>query len=286
MALLPEVEVLRRDLERDVVGKRVKDVSVRTPALVVGHRSRADFVKALTGAKFRGVGRRGIRLLLEVERGEGKAADRAVLIVRLGALGRLSRETASQAPGRHTQLVATFTTGGSLHYVDPGKDAAFSVVAAADVDAVLDSNADGVDPLVDTVAWPALGARLAERATPLKALLSDDTFIVGLGDVYADEVLWAAGLAAGRGSEALSSQEVRRLHRGLLEVLHDAVKHGGAPRPAGAPARDADDDEGAEPGGVLRVVGREGLPCARCRQPIQRDDVDGRPWYHCPQCQG
>ena len=274
MTLLPEIEVLRKDLEKEVVNKRIKDVTVKTASVVGRHRNRPDFVKALTGRKIKALERRGTHLVFD--RDEGSA-----LVVRLGSQGTLSRETASMALGKHTQVAATFTSGGSLHVVDPNKDGELFVVPTEELAELPELAPDGIDPLTDTFTWPSFSQELRRRNAPLRMVLKDDTFIVGLGDVYTDEILWSAGLSGERSSGALSSQEFRRLYRAVQEVLQEAVKQGGTDDRS-----DYDDDDEVESGEFLKVYGRTGMPCPRCRQPIQQAlDPDGTDAYFCANCQ-
>jgi formamidopyrimidine-DNA glycosylase len=274
---LPELEVLRRDLERDVSGKRIKDVTVRGDALLFKPGDEREFAELLAGQRIGTVARLGVHLVFELD-------DERALVARLGRQGSLSRETAAAEGGRNTRLIATFTTGGALHYTDPGDDGEFSVVMASELASMPELGKLGIDPLAHTFTWRAFGQELVRRDVPLKTVMLDSSFVVGLGDLYSDEVLWAAGLSGRRQSSTLSSQEVRRLYRSLLEVLHEAVKQrtsDGLP----APQSEDDDDEDVSEG-WLKVWGREGLPCARCRQPIRHGEVvDGAPSYHCGNCQ-
>src|SRR5207302_1798484 len=124
-----------------------------------------------------------------------------------------------------------------------------------------------IDPLEDTFTWQSFGELLAQRGAKLKQLLMDQKFMSGLGNIYSDEVLFAAGLRYDRMSDTLSSQEVRRLYRAIQETLQDAIKSRGTTL----------DDEAyvdlfGKPGEYqyeLKVYGRAGLPCRRCRTPIQ-----------------
>lgn len=275
MTQLPEVEVIRKDLEREVVGKRFKDVTVRHAALVGRHRNRPEFVKALQGRKIQAINRRGTWLLFELDEDD-------VFVIRLGAQATLTRETATEEPGRHTQFVGTFTTGGALHYSDPLKDGEMFVTEAEGVGQLADLSPGGIDPLADTFTWTAFSQQLKAHAGHLRSVLVDETFMVGLGDVYADEVLWAAGLSGGRAPASLSSQEVRRLYRAVLEVLYEAVKQGGA---GAEPPEAAGEDDEEETAGFLKVYGREDQPCARCRRPIRRGEIDGAQAFFCGQCQ-
>lgn len=273
MTNLPEVEVIRKDLEKDVVGKRVKDVTVKSAAVVARHRTRPDFVKALSGHKIESVDRHGTHLVLRLD-------EDAALVVRLGSQGNLTRETATAEPGRNTQVVATFTTGGALHVEDPAKDGELFVVDRAELSGLPELSPGGIDPLTDTFTWPSFSHQLQVRDTTLKDALVDESFIVGLGDVYSDEILWAAGLSGSRSSTGLSSQEVRRLYRAVLEVLFEAVKQGGT-----EPGAEDDEDVDSEPSGFIRVYGREGEACGRCRQPIHKGQVGRRESYFCANCQ-
>ena len=140
-----------------------------------------------------------------------------------------------------------------------------------------------IDPLDQVFTWPTFQYLLAQRAAKMKQLLMDQKFISGLGNIYSDEVLFAAGLRYDRMSDTLSSQEVRRLYRAIQETLQDAIKARGTTL----------DDEAyvdlfGKPGefqNELKVYGRLGLPCRRCRTPIEAVKVSGRNSFYCPQCQ-
>jgi formamidopyrimidine-DNA glycosylase len=117
----------------------------------------------------------------------------------------------------------------------------------------------------------------------MKKLLLDESFIVGLGDVYSDEILFAAGIRHDRQSDKLTSQDVRRIYRALMETLQDAVKARGT---------SWGDNEFTDLTGVpgqfqleLKVYERDGEPCRRCRQQVVREEGDGYVTYFCPQCQ-
>jgi formamidopyrimidine-DNA glycosylase len=278
VSLLPEAEVVRKDLERDAVGRRVAAVTVQSPVLVA-RGGNPDLAGALTGRRITAVDRRGVHLVLDLEGGQS-------LVVRSGEHGTLTVGPVEEGAGRHLQLVATLDKGGALRYVDSGEDGEFLVVPTAEVAALPELSKGGIDPLAETFTWTAFGKEMVRRDLALKTLLADPSFVVGLGDRYSDEVLWGAGLAGRRSSSKLSAQEVRRLYRSLLEVLQDAVKHrAAAETEASEDAEDADDAD-PEPVGWLKVWNREGLPCARCRQRIRYGEVvEGQHSYHCANCQ-
>jgi formamidopyrimidine-DNA glycosylase len=270
---LPEVEVIRKELEKEVQGKRFKTVDVRNAASVGRHRNRPEFYRALDGRKIESVSRRGRLLLFELDEDQ-------TLVVALGSRGVLSRETATEEAGPDTQFTASFTTGGALHLVDPVKDAELFVVPTHELDTLPELSTGGIDALADTFTWHAFGQKLMQRQQPLALLLRDETFILGLGDLYADEILWSAGLAPGRPSNSLTSQEVRRLYRAIFEVLYEAVKQGGVE------VSDIDaGEEDVEYAEFVKVYDRVGEQCVRCRRPIEQAEIDGVAVFACTGCQ-
>lgn len=272
MTQLPEVEVARKNLEREIVGKRLKSVEVKTAALVTHHRNRPELYRALEGRKVDGVGRRGTALLFDLD-------NDTTFVLLMGDQSWVTRETASASADRTTQLVATFTTGGALHYHDVTKTGAMFVVADENLGGLAELSAGGVDPLADTFTWHSFHDKLVQWSQPLRTVLTDPQVLIGLGDTYADEVLWTAGLSGTRPSQRLSAQEVRRLYRSVLEVVYEAVKQGGATE-----SETADDDE-EESDAFINVFGRTGQACRRCRTPIRHEKIGGELSYFCPACQ-
>ena len=277
---LPEVEVMRRDLEKDVVGRRVKSVEVRPSKnamrVIRRHGRRKEFSSRLEGRKVAKAERKGKYLLLTLDSGE-------VLVVHFGMSGQFIRANKRVALPPHTHVVITFQQGGDLRFVDPRTFGELFVSAADEIGKVKELQHIAIDPLEDTFTWQSFGDLLAQRAAKLKALLMDQKFVSGLGNIYSDEVLFAAGLRYDRTSDALSSQEVRRLYRAIQEIVQEAIRYRGTTL----------DDEAyvdlfGKPGEYqheLKVYGRRGLPCRRCRTPIDVVRISNRSSYFCPQCQ-
>lgn len=278
MPELPEVETIRRDLEREVVGRKIKLVEASGLRSIRRHKSKKDFASRLEGHKITGVQRRGKYLLLRLDGGD-------VLVVHLGMSGQLLRAKGPKEPtAKHTHVVVTFTQGGQLRYVDPRTFGELFVTALDDVDQAVPELAHlGFDPLDDVMSWNQFAGMLQAKKAKLKPLLMDQKFLAGIGNMYADEILWAAGLRPDRSSETLSSQEVRRLYRGMVETLQDAVKHRGSSL-ADEQYRDLFGEVGAYQG-EHKVYDREGDPCRRCRSPIARIKAGARSTFYCPQCQ-
>jgi formamidopyrimidine-DNA glycosylase len=277
---LPEVEVMRRDLEKEVVGRRIKGVDVRAHRnamrIIRRHARRKEFSDRLVGAKITKVDRRGKYMLIHLEDGD-------VLVVHFGMSGQLVRGTRRQALPQHTHVVIEFTQGGDLRYIDPRTFGEMFVTAADDLGKIHELDHIAIDPLEDTFTWQEFSADLARRATKLKPLLMDQRFVSGLGNIYSDEVLFQAGLRHDRTSDSLSAQEVRRLYRAMRETLQEAVRFRGTTL-----ADEAYVDLFGKPGefqNELKVYDRKGQPCRRCRTPIDSVRVGGRTSYFCPQCQ-
>jgi formamidopyrimidine-DNA glycosylase len=277
---LPEVEVMRRDLEKDVVGRRVKTAEVKSSRnamrVIRRHGKRKEFTSRLEGRKLSKVERRGKYLLVHLDSGD-------VLVTHFGMSGQFQRGNGRVAIEPHTHVILTFQQGGDLRFIDPRTFGEMFVTSADEIGKVKELQHIAIDPLDQVFTWPTFQYLLAERGAKMKQLLMDQKFISGLGNIYSDEVLFAAGLRYDRVSDTLSSQEVRRLYRAIQETIQEAIKLRGTTL----------DDEAyvdlfGKPGeyqGELKVYGREGEPCRRCRSPIQTVKVSQRTSYFCPQCQ-
>jgi formamidopyrimidine-DNA glycosylase len=277
---LPEVEVVRRDLEKEVIGKRIKEAEVRPQRnamrVIRRHPRRKDFTDRLAGRKIAKIDRKGKYILMFLD-------DGTVLVVHFGMSGQFLRGTKRSQLPQHTHVVIDFQQGGDLRYIDPRTFGEMFVTAADELGAVKELEHVAIDPLEDTFTWQEFSGELARRAAKLKPLLMDQKFISGLGNIYSDEVLFAAGLRHDRSSDTLSSQEVRRLYRAIREVVQDAIRYRGTTL-----ADEAYVDLFGKPGefqAELKVYGRKGLACRRCRTPIDSVKIGGRFSYFCPQCQ-
>jgi formamidopyrimidine-DNA glycosylase len=278
MPELPEVEVMRRDLEREVVGKKIKAVEVTGTRSIRRHKNKKEFTETLTGRKIAAVQRRGKYLVMKLD---GTDA----LVVHLGMSGQLLRaKTAREKAPKHTHVVITFTQGGLLRFVDPRTFGEMFVTQYDEIDHQVEELAHlGLDPLETALSWDRFGRMLAERKTKLKPLLMDQKFIAGIGNVYSDEILFEAGLKWERQSDSLSEQEVRRLYRAISETLQGAVKYRGS-----SLADEGYVDLFGKPGEYQdhhQVYGREGQSCTRCRRPIQRARYSNRSTFYCDACQ-
>ena len=275
---LPEVETIRRDLDREVVGRRVKAVEVKGKRSIRRHKSGPEFRSKLEGRRVTTIRRAGKYLLLGLDGDD-------VLVVHLGMSGQLLRAKSQKDPVvRHTHVVITFTQGGQLRFVDPRTFGEMFVTSADQLTSQVPELAHlGFDPLEEVMSWDRFGKLLAERPTALKTLLMDQRFVAGIGNIYSDEILFAAGLRYDRASDSLSAQEIRRLYRSMIETLTEAIKYRGSSL-ADEQYRDLYGEVG-EYQGQHQVYDREGLACRRCRNPIVRVKVNGRSAFLCEHCQ-
>lgn len=279
MPELPEIEVLRRDLEKEVVGRRFKEVDVRpgtnSMKVIRRHGRRKEFQDLIAGAKVERVDRVGKLLAFELD-------NERSLIIDLGSTGGLGKTSASGEMVTHTHLVISFTIGGQLRVIDPKHEAEVYVIDKADADQLRAARPFLIDPLTHQFTWHYFSQLLQEQATAMKELLVDEKFICGLGEIYSDEVLFLAGLRYDRQSDKLSSQDVRRLYRALMETLQESVKARGTTSAGGF--TDLQGEQGAFEI-ELKVFERAGEACRRCRQDIVQESYSGGVTYFCPQCQ-
>jgi formamidopyrimidine-DNA glycosylase len=277
MPELPEVETIRRELDREVVGKRIKTVTATGSRVIRRHSNKKTFIGALEGAKFTAVDRKGTLLLLRLDTED-------VLVINLGDSGHLLRSANKDAVDKGTNVVISFTQHGQLRFVDPaGTGELFVTKQDQLLEDVPELATLGIDPVDEPMSWQNFGHLLLRNPMKLKAFLVDPTIIAGIGPIYSDEILFAAGLRHDRMSDSLSTQEMRRLYRSLVETLHDAIKYRGTSLEGGGYV-----DLNGKPGEYqehLKVYELEKQACRRCRAPIVKTKVAGKVTFACEQCQ-
>ena len=279
MPELPEVETLKRDLEKEVVGKRIKQVDVSGMRSIRRHPNKKHFAGKLEGHKIMGIDRRGKYLLVKLEGGD-------ILVIHLGMSGQLlrSKGAAKEKPDKHTHVVITFTQAGRLRFIDPRTFGELFVTTPEELPGeVPELGHLGFDPIDQMMSWTQFAEMLHHKKMKLKAVLMDQKFVAGIGNIYSDEILFAAGLRYDRTSDSLSTQEVRRLYRAMVETLQEAIKHRGSSL-ADEQYRDLFGEVG-EFQSLHKVYNREGEACRRCRSTIVRVKANGRSSFLCPQCQ-
>jgi formamidopyrimidine-DNA glycosylase len=274
---LPEVETVRRGLERLVVGRRIELVDVGRDR-TVRRTSRHAVIDGLTGTTLLAANRRGKYLLAPLDSGDE-------LMIHLRMSGQVLVAAAGAPPPPHTHVTLTFDDGGQLWFVDPRTFGEVVVFDPTNVAVEVPELARlGVDPIADGLDLAMLRALLRSRRRQLKPLLLDQSVVAGIGNIYGDEILHAARLRPGRPSHTLGRDAERRLHDAIHRVLGAAIDSGGST------LRDAQYVDLFGDGGSYqeehRVYARGGERCVTCgRGVIRRVVVAQRSTHFCPACQ-
>ena len=269
MPELPEVETIKNELIPHIVSRQVTGITLFWDG-IVRQPSVEEFRSHLIGQGITEVARRGKYLILSLTSNE-------VLIIHLKMSGSLLLKPASAEPDKFVRAILYLDEETGLHFRDPRKLGAMWL--AKDKNEIVGKL--GPEPLEDSFTPQVLAQRLNNRTAPIKALLCDQTFIAGIGNMYADEALFTAKIHPLRLGGSLSRDEVKRLHSGIKEVLWAAIGNKGASV-----------DTYLRPGGELgtahfefRVAHRRGETCPLCGTPIKRIVVRNRGTYFCPKCQ-
>ncbi len=277
MPEMPEIEILRRELERDISGKKIKSVEATTMKSLGRYKTKKQFADLIEGKKILGVERRGPYLVMKLEGGEA-------VVMELGYSAQLVRAKGGRgAVPKGTQITFTFTQGGLLRLVDTKGESELFVHPLVELAGLPEVAELGIDPLESAMSWIDFWRVIDKKNGKLKSLLTDRTVLCGIGPVYSDEILFAAGLRHDRESGRLTEQEVRRFYRAIVETMHDAVKyHQSAAAQSARTSGDAFDEEHSE---HLKVYERDGQSCRRCRHQIVKVKLGTKNTYFCDACQ-
>jgi formamidopyrimidine-DNA glycosylase len=274
---LPEVEVVRRGVERWVAGRTLAAVEVHHPRSVRRHvAGGADFAARLTGRTIVGVSRRGKYLWLPLD------GHQDAVLAHLGMSGQLLVQPPDAPDETHLRVRLAFADGGpELRFVDQRTFGGLALVDLVDgvPVPVAHIGRDPLDPDFDEAAWLAA---LRRRRTGLKRALLDQTLASGIGNIYADEALWRARLHWARATETLPRAKALEVLAAARSVMVAAMAEGGTSFDS------LYVDVNGESGYFdrrLRVYGRTGEPCDRCGAPVVREHFMNRSSFRCPRCQ-
>ncbi len=274
MPELPEVETIANGLHKRVSGNRIESVWIgrkpeplKSPATAIA--------KTLEGARVERVRRVGKHIVFDLLRNSVHGNGQSTMgqwIVHLGMTGRMLVANPDTEIPKHTHLVARLSSGSELRFVDPRRFGRLEVRSG-------DFAGPGAEPL--TISEDDFVRLFHKRAAPIKALLLNQTLLHGVGNIYADESLFRAGIRPRRRGNSLSRAELAALRKALRAVLKEAIAAGGS---SVSDYVDADGEEG-----VFqlqhRAYGREGQPCLLCTKKIKKIIVAGRGTHYCPKCQ-
>ena len=271
MPELPEVETVRRGLERLVVGKTIGQVRVRYAKMIgTGVDS---FVHDLPSQTIERIGRRGKYLLFYLTGG--------VLISHLRMEGKYLFYPDAMPERKHAHVFFEMTDGGTLVYEDVRKFGTMELLRKDQLEAYFAVRKLGPEPTEADFLLPPFAAALSRSKKPIKPYLLEQTLVVGLGNIYVDEALWRARIHPARPAASLKPAEVKRLREQIIEVLQLGIeKRGSTIRTY----RNALGEDGTMQD-FLQVYGKTGQPCARCGSPIEKIKLGGRGTHLCPHCQ-
>ena len=268
MPELPEVETIRCELAPRVTGRSITGVALEWPRMVQIPPAEA-FMAGLAGQRIARLERRGKFLIFQLASGDS-------LIVHFRMSGSLLLDTEGESDP-YVRAIFRLDNGSRLRLRDPRKLGRMYLVSdASQVVGKL-----GPEPLGNAFTVGAFERMLARRSAPIKAVLCDQAFLAGVGNMYADEALFTAGIHPLRRACDLSPQDTERLHRSIRSVLQQAIAGCGASisdyyRPGG---------ESGTAQFTFRVAHRKGQPCPVCGTPIERVMIRQRGSYFCPACQ-
>jgi formamidopyrimidine-DNA glycosylase len=268
MPELPEVETIARGLNKRVAGDTIRSLWIGNKSNLLKSPA-AEIARVLEGARVARVGRVGKHIVVSLERPQGPAE----WVIHLGMTGRVLVCEPGAELAKHTHLIAQLESGRELRFVDPrrfGKLQVFSKPTFA---------APGAEPMdADKERFISL---FKKRKTPIKSALLNQSLLSGIGNIYADESLFRAGIRPRRRAASLTRADLLRLHNAIQEVLAEAISAGGSS------VSDYVDSNGDEGFFQLqhRVYQRTGEPCLVCRTPIKRVVLAGRSSHYCPKCQ-
>lgn len=270
MPELPEVETTRRGIEPHLVGRRVRRVIVRQRQL--RWPVTRGLEKRLPGATIGAVGRRAKYLLI--------ATDQGSVVIHLGMSGSLRMVKTRSRPETHDHVDIVLSGGSVLRFRDPRRFGSVLFTAGDPLRLPLLREL-GPEPLSAEFDGAYLASRSRGRQVAIKNLVMNSHIVVGVGNIYASEALFRAGIHPGRAAGRVSAVRLDRLVAEIRMVLSAAIRKGGTT------LRDFTNEEGL-PGYFqleLDVYGRQDEPCTRCEAPIRHSVIGQRSTYHCPRCQ-
>ncbi|KRN88523.1 DNA-formamidopyrimidine glycosylase [Ligilactobacillus ceti] len=272
MPELPEVETVRRGLNKLVLGQVVTDVNVVFENIIVGDPQ--EFVAQLKGKTLEKIDRRGKYLLF-------RFSDGITMVSHLRMEGKYFVKDGQEPLEKHSHIIFKLANGKELRYNDVRKFGRMELIATGHENEFKNLAKLGVEPTPTAFKVDEFYQALQKKNKGIKSALLDQTIVVGLGNIYVDEVLWMSQIHPETKANHLTLAEATVLHDNIIAELAEAVKAGGTTVRSYA---DAFQNSGSFQF-ALQVYGKQGEPCPRCRTPIEKIRVAQRGTHFCPQCQ-
>ncbi len=273
MPELPEVETICRSLEPKIIGHRIQKVAIFNEKTIKSPSPQL-FAASLQGEEITGLDRWGKYLIIEI-------GSSLVLVVHLRMTGRLLFVDAGDSVSKYTRVIFYLDQGKELHFHDVRKFGTMHLVKRQQLDDFPPFQVLGYDALDQRLNLSVFMDMLKGRRGQVKGLLLNQSFIAGIGNIYANEILWKSGIQPQRTADSLNFREQERLYQAMRDIIELAIKH------HGTTLRDYVDGDGnrGEFQNMLSVHGREGEPCLSCGERVVKIKQGGRGTYFCPSCQ-
>lgn len=288
MPELPEVETIRRDLEKKIAGQKIKAIEVLATKSV--HNNKADFLSILVGNNFKHIERRGKLLMFALN----KTAKYAYLLVHLKMTGQLIYRNKQQilagghsqtamdtnVPDKFTRVIFTFSDGGQLFFNDLRRFGYLKLVSREEKEKIVKNNF-GIEPLTPDYIFEEFAKLFQKRQTNVKALILNQKLISGIGNIYADEACFEAKILPMRKASDLSKAELKKLFEMVAQVLKVSIEN------RGTTFNNYVDSDGRTGSHInfLKVYGRDGEKCKKCKSIILKKKHAGRGTHYCSKCQ-
>lgn len=274
MPELPEVETIRRGLIAKVKGKKIAQFEVRLERMLQNGKL-DEFKKVTEGATIDDIKRRAKVLVFNLSSGLS-------LLIHLKMSGQLIYSSPSTPLEKYTHVIFHFSDGNQLRFNDFRQFGYVKLVKGTALEEIAELHDFGPEPLDEKFTLEVFKSLLAKKPrAKIKPLLMDQAFIAGIGNLYADEILWLAQVKPTRVVNALKDDEKIRIFEGIKKILLEAISHRGSSVDAYI---DVDGKQGGhEP--YLKAYRQNGKPCPRCGAIIERIKLGGRGTHFCPSCQ-
>ena len=273
MPELPEVETIKRIVCPQLAGRTIETTEVRN-AQVIAYPESKCFSKALSGQIISNMSRRGKFLTIQLENG-----DRLSLHLRMR--GQLTVVPESEPIEKHTHLIFNLSGGSQLRYIDTRRFGRFWLLTKGEADTVTGQNKLGLEPTDPAITGEYLKTLLGKRKKTVKEMLLDQAVIAGIGNIYSDEILFAAKIYPGTACRILNEYDWDKLAKKIPEIIIGGIESNNMTpeeylRGKGKEYRNISQ---------LRIYGRAGKPCVRCGTIIDKVTICGRTSCYCRSCQ-
>ncbi|WP_342417299.1 DNA-formamidopyrimidine glycosylase [Paenibacillus sp. FSL R10-2782] len=273
MPELPEVETIKRTLNELIVDKHIDHVTVNLPRIIQRPDDIHAFAMELADHRIIGVERRGkfLRILL----------DGLVLVSHLRMEGRYGLYSENDPVEKHTHVIFHFTDGTELRYQDVRQFGTMHLFTEGQDLLEKPLNKLGLEPMEESFTPEALRAAVGTRSTSIKAALLNQSYVVGIGNIYVDESLFKAGIHPAQPAKSLDENQFRVLHEAIISTLSASILVGGSSIKSFVNGQ----GEAGDFQHQLQIYGRSVKPCVHCGTLIEKSVVAGRGTHHCPVCQ-